>query len=192
MVAGVFEVLERDHVEVKQMCDALERGRTAASGATETELVQRRKLAERLIIEESKHEAVEEQYFWPFVRSHVADGERLADEATGQESSAKYVLDALEKKKPQDPEFESLLARFLQEGREHIAYEESQVWPRLRAVISDDESADLAAKIERGKEKAPTRPHPGTPPRPRVLKTAGAGAALLDKVRDAVTRRGKE
>ena len=41
------------------------------------------------------------------------------------------------------------------------------------------------------KKAAPTRPHPHTPPKPGVLKTAGVAAAAVDKMRDTATGRGK-
>ncbi len=127
----VFEVLSRDHEEVKQMLSEFEKGPTAADGASPDQLALRKKMAETLVIEESKHEAVEEMYFWPAVRDRLPDGGRLADEATGQEQQAKQVLDRLDRTGADDPEFEKLLGRFITAGREHIAFEEARVWPGL-------------------------------------------------------------
>lgn len=148
-------------------------------------------LVEQLIIEESKHEAVEEQFFWPSVREVVQDGNRLADEAIGQEEQAKHMLDQLRKMSANNVEFESLLSRFIVDGREHIAYEENQVWPGMRKMLTPEQAEELGNKLEMGKKTAPTRPHPKTPPKPGLLKTAGAGVGLMDKMRDAITRRGK-
>lgn len=63
-MGNVFEVLRKDHEEVKRALAELERGPTAASGADADQLTLREKLVEELTIEESKHEAVEEEYFW--------------------------------------------------------------------------------------------------------------------------------
>ncbi len=71
---SVFEVLSRDHEEVKQMLSEFEKGPTAADGASPDQLARRKKMAETLVIEESKHEAVEEMYFWPAVRDRLPDG----------------------------------------------------------------------------------------------------------------------
>ncbi len=76
---SAFDVLAKDHVEVKRMLTELEKGPTAASGASGNELALRKKMTEELVIEESKHEAVEEMFFWPVVRDHLDDGDRLAD-----------------------------------------------------------------------------------------------------------------
>ncbi|HMH35504.1 MAG TPA: hemerythrin domain-containing protein [Streptosporangiaceae bacterium] len=187
---SVFEVLSRDHEEVKQMLSEFEKGPTAANGASPDQLAVRKKMAETLVIEESKHEAVEEMYFWPTVRDRLPDGGRLADEATGQEQEAKQVLARLDKSGADDPEFEGLLGQFITAGREHIAFEETRVWPGLRSALTSTEAEELGEKLEQAKKTAPTRPHPGTPPSPGVLKSTGPIAAIADKAWDAVTGRG--
>ncbi len=88
--------------------------------------------------------------------------------------------------------FEELISKFALAGREHIAYEETQVWPALRAALSHHEAAELGEKLESGKSMAPTRPHPNTPPKPGILKSAGPGRTAAGKARDAMTGRGKE
>jgi Hemerythrin HHE cation binding domain len=189
-MADAFTVLAQDHEEVKGMLAELEQGPTRGAGASQDQLARRKKLAEQLIIEESKHEALEEMYFWPAVRAYHADGNTLADEAAGQEQQAKEVLAKLDKLEAGDPEFDELLAEFTGAAREHIEFEETQVWPGLRPVLPADEAAELGRKITDGKKTAPTRPHPHTPASPGVLKAAGPAVAAADKARDAVTGRG--
>jgi hypothetical protein len=191
-MADVFHVLSHDHEEVKQMLADLENGPTKATGATGPQLAARKKLTTRLVIEESKHEAVEEEYFWPVVREMMPDGNRLADEATDQEQEGKVVLDKLDKLDPSDSEFEKLLARFIAAGRGHIAYEEMRVWPGLRGVMSAADANELGDKLVKGKDIAPTRPHPNTPPRPGILKAVGPAVAAADRLRDAATGRGRD
>lgn len=187
-----FHVLSQDHEEVKQMLTELENGPTVATAATEAQLRERKRLTERLIIEESKHEAVEEEYFWPTVRDSVPEGDRLADEAIEQEQEGKIVLDRLDKLDATDPQFDLLLQTFITAGRAHIAYEEEQVWPALRQVLSASAVEELGTQLVRGKDLAPTRPHPNTPPRPGILKATGPVVAAADRVRDAVTGRGRD
>jgi hemerythrin-like domain-containing protein len=191
-MADVFTVLSHDHEEVKQILADLENGPTKTTGATEPQLAERKKLTERLIIEESKHEAVEEEYFWPTVRKILPDGDRLADEATRQEQEGKVVLDRLDKLGASDREFEELLARFIAAGRGHIAYEETRVWPGLREVLPPEDANQLGDKLTKAKDIAPTRPHPEVPPRPGILKAVGPAAAAADRLRDAMTGRGKD
>jgi hemerythrin superfamily protein len=191
-MGNVFDVLRKDHEEVKRALTELEGGPTAASGAGTDQLTARERLVEELIIEESKHEAVEEEYFWPAVREHLPDGDELADHAIEQEQAAKYVLNDLIGVKPDDPKFEELVSRFISDGREHIDYEETNVWPEMEKALSAAEAEDLGEKIEQGKKIAPTRPHPHTPPKPGILKAAGPPVAAADRARDAVTGRGRD
>jgi hemerythrin-like domain-containing protein len=191
-MADVFTVLSQDHQEVKRMLAELEKGPTAAAGASEDQLALRKKMTEKLIIEESKHEAVEEMYFWPAVRDHIQSGNTLADEATGQEQAAKQLLTDLDKLGSGDAEFERLLGKFIMDAREHIEFEETQVWPLLRTALPAETAAEIGEKIAEGKKTAPTRPHPHTPPSPGALKAAGPVAAAADKVRDKLTGRGTD
>ena len=191
-MADVFTVLANDHQEVKNMLAELETGPTRATGASEDQLALRKKMTQELIIEESRHEALEEMYFWPAVREHLAAGHTLAGEATGQEQEAKQVLAGLDKLDASDAEFEQLLAKFTVAARQHIEFEETRVWPSLRAALTAEKAAELGAKIADGKSSAPTRPHPHTPPTPGALKTAGPVAAATDKVRDTITGRGTD
>jgi hypothetical protein len=191
-MADVFTVLARDHEEVKGMLAELEMGPAKAAGATEEQLLARKKMTEQLVIEESRHEALEEMYFWPAVREHVPGGDALADEATAQETEGKEVLDKLDRLDAGDPEFDRLVGAFIRAGREHIQFEETRVWPAARAALSAETADQLGTKIAEGKKTAPTRPHPHTPPSPGVLKTAGPAVAAADKARDAVTGRGAD
>ena len=186
---SAFDVLAKDHQEVKDMLTELEKGPTATRGATQDQLALRKKMAQQLVIEESRHEAVEEMYFWPAVREHLSDGDDLANQAQQQEQEGKEVLDRLDKLGADDPEFETVLAQFTTDGRAHIAFEEERVWPGLRAALSAEQAAEMGRKLEEGKKTAPTRPHPKTPASPGVLKTAGPAVAAADRIRDAATGR---
>ncbi len=190
-MADAFQVLAKDHEEVQRMLVELQEGPTQQTGASEDELALRKRMTEQLIIEESKHEAAEEMHFWPAVREHLANGDTLADEAIGQEQEAKEVLAKLDKLDASDPEFETLLSTFTTAAREHIAFEQLKVWPSLREMLTKSAAEELGTKLSEAKDNAPTRPHPHTPGKPGVLKTAGPVAAAADKARDKMTHRGE-
>jgi hypothetical protein len=185
----VFEVLGRDHADTKQLLDALEASPGVAGGATERVVMARSDAVMRLVIDSSGHEAAEEQYFWPVVRNRLADGNELADRAIAQETHAKRVLARLDKTGGADPEFDDLVQSFIPECRAHIEFEETRVWPGLREALSPAEADELGEKITRFRKHGPTRPHPHTPPSPRVLATAGSVVAAVDRLRDAIDRR---
>jgi hemerythrin-like domain-containing protein len=184
--------LRDDHVEVLAMLDELERGPANGRVAvTPVDLDQHKQLVMKLVMAESAHEAVEEQYFWPSVRHWLEPGKDLAAPALEQEQAAKRLLQRLDKLEPSDPNYADLLRQVIADGREHIAYEEEQVWPVVRERMASSELEELGEKMAKAKKTAPTRPHPNTPPKPGVLKTAGMAAAATDKLRDTATGRGK-
>jgi hypothetical protein len=190
-MTDVFGVLGSDHADVKRMLAELEQSPDNSSGATEPVLQARKEVAERLVIDSSGHEAAEEQYFWPVVRERLANGNTLADQATGQEARAKEVLAQLDKLEASDPEFDQLIAAFIPDCREHIEFEETQVWPALHDALTPAEADDLGQRLARAKGRGPTRPHPNAPASPGALKTLGPAVAVADKLRDAVSGRGK-
>ena len=178
--------LRADHQSVLGMLEVLD-GAPQGSGAWESGLDT---MVTNLVIAESQHEAIEEQWLWPAVRDALDEGDELADHATGQEQAGKVMLQRLENGSPGDPDYHDALREFVMAAREHIAYEQDVVWPRLAEALSSAELDRLGERLETAKKVAPTRPHPATPPIGMVQKTMGLGVAVLDHVRDAVTGRG--
>jgi len=189
-MATVFAVLARDHDEVRYMLAELTTGPTLATGASEDELLLRKRMAEQLVIEESRHEAAEEMYLWPAVRDKVANGDALADQAAVQEQTAKEVLNRLDKLDAGEVAFEELLRMFTTAALQHIDFEENRVWPALSSALTVAEAEELGGLITMAKQAAPTRPHPRTPGTPGVQKTVGPMAGIADAIRDAMTGRG--
>ena len=185
---NVFTVLGQDHEEVRQLLAGLENGRGRDTGATDADVQARKAAVQALIIAESRHEVIEEEYFWPAVRDVLPDGDQLADYGIGQEQEAKVVLDRLGKLEHGEPEFEKLVSAIVRDGRAHIAYEEERVWPALREALTPSAADLLGTKLIQGKDLAPTRPHPNISPRPGILKATAPAVAAADKLHDAVSR----
>lgn len=177
--------LRNDHESVLGMIELFERGR--GDGAAETRA--RSDYATSLVIAASQHEAVEEQFFWPAVRQALPDGDELADRALQQEDRAKRLLQQIEDFDAGSSEFEQALTEFIVVVREHIEFEQDQVWPLFRQAADRDTMEELGQKMAAAKKVAPTRPHPDTPSTPGAQKTGGLVAALTDKARDLLTGR---
>jgi hemerythrin-like domain-containing protein len=177
--------LREDHKSVLGMLEVLD-GAPSGSGA---ELSGLDTMVTNLVIAESQHEAIEEQFFWPAVRDALDDGDELADEAINQEQEGKKLLQRLEDGNPGDPDYQQALQEFVKAGREHIMYEQDVVWPRFEAAVSRQEREKLGEKLEAAKKIAPTRPHPDTPADSTVQKTMGTAAAMVDHMRDVVSGR---
>jgi Hemerythrin HHE cation binding domain len=155
---SAFDVLGRDHEEVKRMCTELELGPTVSTGASRDQLALRERMVRRLVVEESKHEAIEDLYFWPVVRARVHDGTELANQAQDQQRQAQEALGELERLTPEDEEFEARLAEFIRAGRAHVAFQETTVWPGLWAVLSGAEADDVGQRLLQAKRAAFAQP----------------------------------
>jgi hemerythrin-like domain-containing protein len=177
--------LREDHKSVLGMLEMLDKAPTG-SGAHSSGLLT---MVTNLVIAESQHEAIEEQFFWPAVREALDNGDELADQAITQEQEGKKLLQRLHDGAPGDPDYHDALQEFVKVGREHIMYEQDVVWPAFEAAVSREDREKIGDKLEAAKKVAPTRPHPDTPPNATVQKTMGAGAAIVDHLRDAVSGR---
>lgn len=177
--------LRQDHKSVLGMLEVLDEA-PSGSGADISGL---KTMVTNLVIAESQHEAIEEQFFWPAVRDALEEGDVLADEAIKQEQDGKRLLQRLVDGKPGEAGYHEALEEFVKAARDHIGYEQDVVFPRFEAAVSREHLDKLGERLEQAKKIAPTRPHPDTPPNPTVLKTMGMVAATVDHVRDAFTGR---
>jgi len=177
--------LRQDHKSVLGMLEVLD-GAPSDDGSQVSGL---QTMVTNLVIAESQHEAIEEQFFWPAVRKALDDGDALADKAIEQEQEGKRLLQQLKDSQPGEPDYHEALQAFVKAGREHIAYEQEVVWPKLEVTLSREQLERLGGQLEVAKKIAPTRPHPDTPPKPLVLKTLGMVTATIDHVLDALTGR---
>jgi hemerythrin superfamily protein len=177
-------VLTRDHNQVKALQQQLETLPSHATGGSSAQMSRRKSIVDMITVKLSQHEAVEEEHLWPAVRKAMPEGNRWADEAIEQEQQGKDTLTALGKLEPDTDEFDDLVERLVLLLRRHVAYEE-KLFLQLKPMMSDEERRELGEKLLAAKRLAPTRPHPHTPAQPGVLKTVGAAAAAVDKVRDA-------
>jgi hemerythrin superfamily protein len=190
-MTDAIELLRRDHDEVRALLDQLETAQLGTGTDTDRASARQRRQAMvvQVIVRESAHEAIEEQYFWPVVRRRVHDGARLADEAVSQELELKRVLELLDGLDPAAPRFEPLLRQLTGIGRAHHEFEERWVWPGVRLALSEQELADLGAQLEQARRLAPTRPHPHLSPNSEMLRLAGRIAGATDRIRDALAGR---
>src|SRR5271166_4404782 len=157
----VLDVLAEDHEEIRQALAELEKGPTAATGATEDQLMLRKIMTEELIIEASKHEEIELTWLWPAVREHVPGGDRLADRGICAELEIAALLAELDK---------------LEVGQEHFDFEERLVWPRLRSALPSRAAADLGGKILQARQSGAARPGPQVPAQPQGSPWPGESA----------------
>jgi len=183
----VIDVLTHDHREVEQMFQQLEglRGQTDEAGRQ-----RRKELVDQVIIELVRHSVAEETQVYPQVQAKVSAEE--ADRAKHEHGEAEETMKALDGMDPDDPRFEAQLETLMREIREHVAEEEGEIFPHMRTVFSEQELVEMAGKVQQIKKIAPTRPHPGVPHERGARLATGPVAGLFDRMRDAVTGRGRD
>ncbi|MFE4447175.1 hemerythrin domain-containing protein [Streptomyces sp. NPDC056820] len=180
---NVIEELMADHREVEEIF-----GRIQSTAGQGQEL---RSLVDEVTIELVRHSVAEEQYLYPTVREHVADGDRIADKEIADHSRIEQLLKQLERINADDPQMSALLQQLMEEVAAHVEDEENTLFPLLRQACSSEMLDDLGEKVRRAKAMAPTRPHPAAPDTPPANKLLAPGAGLVDRARDFVTGRGK-
>jgi len=172
-------VLAGEHRQILALCADL-----LATGVPEA---RRRRLAQVVVATVSRHLSAEEQYVYPAVRATVPDGDRLADRELAEDRAILVTLKHLAiTGGDQLRECARTLAAQL---RRHAEAAGDDMLPLLLQVASVDELIRLGNRVETAEEAAPTRPHPATPSTPPWNKVVDPAVGVLDKVRDAVTRR---
>ena len=183
----VIEVLTHDHREVEQMFAELESLRGATGAAQRT---RRKDLVDQVTIELVRHSVAEEAEVYPRVAEKVSGAE--VERAKSEHAEAEETMKRLERLQPDDPSFAGELAMLMEEIRQHVAEEEGEMFPLMRRVFTEDELVELGGKVEAVKKIAPTRPHPSAPDEPPGDKLLGPVTGLLDRMRDAVGKRGTQ
>jgi hemerythrin superfamily protein len=181
---NVIDELVTDHREVEELFGRIEGLPTGAKD--------RKVYAEQVTMELVRHSVAEEEYLYPAVREHVAGGDAIADKEIDDHSKAERIMKDLEGCDAGDPEFDRLIGMLMSEVRTHIADEEQNLFPQLRAACSPQALDDLGDKVRMAKKMAPTRPHPSAPDKPPANKLLAPGAGLVDRMRDALSGRGKK
>lgn len=150
---------------------------------------QRRGVVEILIRELAKHAALEELTVYPFASQQLPDGAVDIDEHLREHLAVKKTLAALDRLPEGSAEEPDLVGELQREVSEHVHEEESSFLPALRSGVSQQALDDLGRQLDRAKQLAPTRPHPGAPDRPPALAMLGPAVAAFDRLRDRMQGR---
>jgi hemerythrin superfamily protein len=180
----VITFLTQQHREVDALFAQLER----MEGSTSDEA---QRLAEQVVIFLVKHSVAEEIYLYPAVREHVPNGDEIADHEVHEHDEAEQTMKRLESLKPADADFWPTLRQLMKEVRHHIEEEEGNLFPKLRQACSQQELQELGKKVQQAEQVAPTRPHPSAPSEGAALAAVAPGVGLVDRLRDALSGRGR-
>lgn len=167
---NVVDVVNREHRELLKLCD-----RMVADPAD-------RRIADVVIATLSRHLSAEEQYLYPAVRKIVPGGEQLADRELAEDHALLVRLKELQSGADRTAEIADAVRR-------HVEADAEELLPVLTQMAPIEDLIRVGNRFETAEEAAPTRPHPGTPSTPPWNKVVDPAVAVMDKLRDAVTRR---
>jgi hemerythrin superfamily protein len=176
----VVDILTEDH---RDMLDLLSQIQATPDPA------QRRDLADTVIAEVMRHSVAEEMYVYPAIEKHLPDGKEEVEHDKQEHDEVVQLMKSIEDVDSADPRFLELVREMEAQLRHHMADEEADQFPRLRAHIPAEELVELGGKVETAKRLAPTRPHPHAPHSELFHKSVGAGVGMVDRLRDKLTGR---
>lgn len=146
----------------------------------------KRKLVDQMVRELAIHAVIEEQVFYPAVRSRAEALEDGILEALEEHHVVKWLLKELEKLPPEAERFDAKVKVLMENVRTHVTEEERELFPHVRKAFSPSELRDMAEALTLAKRASPTRPHPRAPDTPPGNLVAGAMSAMLDMGKDAL------
>jgi len=176
----VIDILTADHRDMLGLLDQIE---GAADPAT------RRDLADTLIAEVMRHAVAEEMYVYPAIEEHLPNGAEEVEHDKQEHDEIVQLMKQLEDADAAEPRFLEVTRELHANLRHHMADEEADQFPQLRAHIPAEKLVSIGAKVETAKKLAPTRPHPHAPHSELFHKTVGPGVGMIDRLRDKLTGR---
>jgi hypothetical protein len=133
-------LLKEDHERVKTLFDQFEaaKGRPAKT-----------KIVRAALVELKVHAAIEEEIFYPAVRTKV--GKEVMNEADEEHHVAKLLIAELDRMDGSESHFDAKFMVLAENVRHHIQEEEREMLPKAQAVKLDFEA--LTQKMVRRKER---------------------------------------
>ncbi|KAL1914428.1 uncharacterized protein VTP21DRAFT_8880 [Calcarisporiella thermophila] len=147
---------------------------------------ERQKVANTIIRELVKHSVGEEMVLYPLCEKHLgSEGTHVAEESRREHKMIEKMLYELDGMRVTDAGYASKFEEVMRELRKHNEEEETDLLPKLRNVVKENEWFHASGDFEKYKSTAPTRPHPSAPASGSMAQAAaGVTAAGLDKIRD--------
>lgn len=170
-----FEYLIRDHRHMSDLFAAY----------WVAEIAGRWEISKNLAKLMNTHAAIEEMILYPAVSKLTKDGSHMAALSRDQHQDQKGLLDSIERCEEINY-LNDLMKELEKDTIEHTTYEESEVFPRLKALLSADEQNNLFDALVSHRRLAPTHAHPYLPDHPPYNMIAGPIVGAVDRARDAI------
>jgi hemerythrin superfamily protein len=176
---NAITLLKQDHRTVEDLFKRFESlGPRAKKG--------KRDVVERIVKELAVHAVIEEMVLYPAIRAEFEKGDvdDLVLESLEEHHVVKWTLSELDGMDPAAERFDAKVKVLMESVRHHVKEEEKELFPTVSKTFGRARLEELGEALAEAKKAAPTRPHPRSPDEPPGNIVAGAGAAMIDKVRD--------
>lgn len=162
-----IKLLKQDHTNVKAMFKEYEEmGERAFAG--------KKKLADRICLELTRHAAIEEEIFYPALREASKESEDQLDEASVEHASVKALVAQISQMDSHDELYDAKVKVLGEYVNHHVKEEEGELFPQAREAGLD--LATLGREMEARKEEVDAVPgEMPVPTRARSAPQARAG-----------------
>jgi hemerythrin superfamily protein len=159
---NAIELLKSQHEEVKSLFKKIEK-------AEDDEKLE---LFERIADDLAVHAAIEEKHFYPATKN--ARTEDLLQEAVEEHLSAKRLIADLLEMSAEDAQFDAKVAVLKEQIEHHVEEEETELFPKVKKMLGEDELEDLGVVMEDTAEELKS----AGAPRQQIPAETGAAAPL--------------
>jgi len=153
-------ILKKDHEKVKGLFEQFEKAETSAA---------KKKIIEQALTELKIHAILEEEIFYPAVRSHV--GGKVMNEADEEHHVARVLIAELDHTTERNDHHDAKFTVLAESVRHHIKEEEDEMLPKAKEVKIDFEA--LGQRMLDRKEKLLTDGIPMDAEHAMVAKAGG-------------------
>ncbi len=145
--SDALDLLMEDHKEVKAMFEKFEQ-------LTDRSVVSKKKWANQICSALMIHTQIEEEIFYPAVRSAI-DDDSLVDEAIVEHAAAKKLIAEIQKLEPNDELYDAKVHVLNEQIDHHVSEEEEQMFPKVRQTDIDLDKLGEKIIIRKGQIPKP-------------------------------------
>ena len=151
MPTDAIVLLKDEHKEIRKSFRAFEKAGDQAYAA-------QGRIVDRIIEQLTVHTYIENEVMYPRVRALVPDVEDDVLESYEEHHVADVLVLELSTMKPQDERFTAKTTVLIESVEHHMAEEEQEWFPKVRAALGRKQLQELGAQLEAARAKAPRRP----------------------------------
>lgn len=140
------QLLIADHEQAEELFQRFEQ---AGERAHKT----KQKLVDQMITELTVHAEVEEEMFYPAVKSQVKQARGEVLESVEEHHLVETLMQEIKDLRPEDEAFDAKVAVLIENMRHHRRQEEQELFPMVRAAIPEEELEDLGERLKQSKEQ---------------------------------------